>query len=218
MNLSKISSAFVFVSFVFAGCVTGDGSQKKPAVAKGSTASAAADASGVTLKKEKDIQGVWLAPGFNFSGHGALFVESTKYAGAVRNNEERERAQAIRGVQSEIIAAAQTTGLFSTVQAGSPAGKGSALRMSNTITKFEKGGGAARYFAGVYGAGQPHTRVHGEIHDGQKLVCVYEVERSGDSGIARMGGGFMGDDVIIATDIKDLAKDLAAFFVRASKK
>ena len=29
------------------------------------------------------------------------------------------------------------------------------LRLDNTITEFTKGGGAARYFVGLYGGGQP---------------------------------------------------------------
>ena len=43
----------------------------------------------------------------------------------------------------------------------------------------EKGGGAARYWAGLYGAGQPVVKVRGLVYDGDKLVFVSEARRSG---------------------------------------
>ena len=201
-------------AFFLTGCET---NSPKSGSAAAASASPVGDA-GVPLHKDKDIQGVWLAPGFKFTGYDALFVAPTEYAGVVRDNEIKERALTITGVQAAIVSAAQATGVFPKVVAGAPDSAGKNLSLTNTIIKFEKGGGAARYWAGLYGAGQPHVRVRGKMFDGVKLVCVYEVERSGEGGGARMFGGFKSDNSILSNDIRDLASDLAEFFKRTSLK
>ena len=91
------------------------------------------------------------------------------------------------------------------------------MKLANTIIEYEKGGGGARYFAGLYGAGQPVVKVRGQMFDGDTLVFVYEVKRSGDSGSARVFGGFRSDLGIQAEDIQDLAIDLADFIKRTAK-
>lgn len=209
-----ILAAALFV----AGCQTASESTNALAAAAEPALSGSSAAPNVKLHKDKDIQGVWLAPGFNFTGYDAMFVEPTEYAAVVRDNETKERAFAISGVQAAIVSAAQANRVFPKVVAGSLEGTGKNLRLKNTIIKFEKGGGAARYWAGLYGAGQPHVRVRGQMFDGDKLVCVYEVERSGEGGDARMFGGYMGDDSILSNDIRDLASDLADFFKRTAQK
>lgn len=216
-NIQIIRLISTFTAAVqIAGCATDSDSGSTSATKSTIVSGVGPDT--VKLKKDKDIQGVWLAPGFNFKGYDALFVEPTLYSGEVRNNEVHEREMAIRDVQSAIVSSLQATKLFPMVSAGSPTGTGKALRLSNTIIKFEKGGGGARYFAGLYGAGQPHVRVRGEVFDGNKLVCVYEVERSGEGAGARMWGVFKSDENILGNDIADLASDLADFFKRASTR
>ena len=89
---------------------------------------------------------------------------------------------------------------------------------SGASIEVPKGGGAARYFAGLYGAGQPVVKVRGQFFDGERLVCVYEIKRSGESGVARMWGGFMDDLGIQANDVRDLAVDLADFIKRTAAR
>jgi hypothetical protein len=218
-RLASLTGIILIGALFLSGCASSPKSetQMQSKAAPTGAVSSANDA-GVTLHKDKDIQGVWLAPGFNFTGYDALFVEPTEYAGIVRDNETKERQQAISGTQAAIVSAAQATIVFPKVTAGSPSAPGKNLVLKNTIIKFEKGGGAARYFAGLYGAGQPHIRVRGKMYDSEKLVCVFEVERSGEGGGARMFGGYMGDDSILSNDIRDLASDLAEFFKRTSQK
>jgi hypothetical protein len=225
LKMSLATGSAITAALFITGCASSSNSSNPTTGSASSTALAKTDGpqapalpANVTLHKDKDIQGVWLAPGFNFKGYEALFVEPTKYNAEVRNNETKEREATIRDVQLAIVSAAQAIGVFPIVTAGSPTTTGKALRLQNTIIKFEKGGGAARYWAGLYGAGQPHVRVHGEVFDADKLVCVYEVERSGEGGGARMFGGFMSDDNILGNDIRDLASDLADFFKRTSAK
>lgn len=175
---------------------------------------------GVLLRQDKDIQGVWVAEGFNFRGYDGLLIEDTLFKALERPNEEQMRAWAKTELQHDLLESISATGLFQKV-AGRPEelpATGKNLKMANTIIEYEKGGGGARYFAGVYGAGQPVIKVRGEIMDGDKLVCVYEARRSGESGGARMFGGFMSDENVQKNDIKDLALDLADLMKRRAGK
>src|SRR5262249_52343483 len=84
-------------------------------------------------------------------------------------------------------------------------------RLENTIVEFTKGGGAARYWVGLYGGGQPGPRVEGKVTDGGKVLFSEDLRRSGVSGGARMGGGYMKDEDIQIEDIRSLVLDLTDF-------
>ena len=174
---------------------------------------------GVALKKDKDIQGVWLSPDFSFKGYDSLYVAKTVFHAVERPNEVKMREWAMPQVQMQEIEVFRNTGLFKIVTADTnqvPVG-GRNLRLENTIIDYEKGGGAARYWAGIYGAGQPIIKIRGLMYDGDKLVFIYEARRSGDSGTSRMFGGFMGDDTVQQNDIHDLSVDLAGFIKRTAE-
>jgi len=173
---------------------------------------------GVTLRKDKDIQGVWLAPGFNFKGYDTLSIEETSFKAIERPNEVKERTAAIAAVRWQLVESITATKLFNTVTINplTPGTRG--LRLANTIIEYEKGGGAGRYFAGIYGAGMPVIKVRGEVFDGETLVCVYEIKRSGESAGAWMAGGFMSDLGVQASDVRDLALDLAEFMKRVAAR
>jgi len=172
---------------------------------------------GVVLHKDKDIQGIWIAPGFNFKGYDALYVGETVFKGIVRENEEKPRTAAITNVQELFIEQFSTNGLFPAVLRGTPGdAPGKNLRLVNTIIEYEKGGGGARYFIGMYGGGQPKIKVHGELFDGDKLVFVFEAKRSGEGADAHINGVFKSDISIQTHDIWDMARDLSACFTRNS--
>lgn len=173
---------------------------------------------GVTLHKDKDIQGVWLAPGFNFKGYDTLSIDATSFKAVERPNEVKERTAAIAAVRWQLVESIGATKLFGTVSINPLAPGAHGLRLANTIIEYEKGGGAGRYFAGIYGAGMPVIKVRGEVFDGEKLVCVYEIKRSGESAGAWMVGGFMSDLGVQASDVRDLATDLADFMKRVAAK
>jgi hypothetical protein len=90
--------------------------------------------------------------------------------------------------------------------------------MENTIVDYAKGGGAARYFAGLYGAGQPILKVHGKMTDGEKVVFDFEARRSGVSAGSRLTGAFMKDTDIQVEDIQSMSLDLADFVSAVSGK
>jgi hypothetical protein len=60
--------------------------------------------------------------------------------------------------------------------------------------------------------------VRGRVTDGDRQVFVFEARRSGDSGLARMFGGYRSDRAIQEEDIRDLAQDLADFVMRNGKR
>jgi len=175
---------------------------------------------GVTMHKDKDINGVWLAPGFTFKGYDSLFVAPPVFAAVERTNEVQMRAMAMQVLPEQLAQCIRTTGVFSVVTTYTNEVKADTklLRMENTIIEYEKGGGGARYFAGLYGGGQPVIKVRGRILDGENLMCVYEMRRSGESAGAHMFGGYKSDEAIQRNDIHDLASDFADFIKRTSAR
>jgi hypothetical protein len=173
---------------------------------------------GVKLHKDQNIQGVWLADGFNFKGYQTLYLTPIVFAAIERDNEVETRAMTMQALPEQFVADLRDTKLFATVTTKSEDVKSGAktLRLDNTIIEYSRGGGAARYFAGHLGGGQPVVKVRGQIFDGDKLVCVYEIKRSGVIHAGRIEGAALSDQEIQREDIRVLARDLAYFFQRTA--
>ncbi len=173
-------------------------------------------ADGIMYRDDPHLQKVWLADGFKFQGYQVVLVQETRTDVPNVNPDGVENLAWARGVlRDEIVTALRGKGLFPTVAVGTaeirPGTR--ALRLENTIVEYEKGGGGARFFAGLYGAGQPVIRVRGRVMDGDRLVFAFEARRSGDTGLSRMFGGYRSDKAIQEEDIRDLAVDLVDFMV-----
>jgi hypothetical protein len=174
----------------------------------------------IAYRNDQDLQRVWLAEGFVFRDYDALLVGETQTIAPNVNPDGLENLAWARGVlRDEVVVALRAKNLFATVAVNETDLKPGTrvLRLRSTIVEYAKGGGAARYFAGIYGAGQPVIRVRGRVTDGDRLVFAFEARRSGDSGLARMFGGYRSDKEIQQEDIRDLAQDLADFMVRNGK-
>jgi hypothetical protein len=173
---------------------------------------------GVKLHKDQNIQGVWLADGFDFKGYQTLYLTPIVFAATERDNEVDIRAMAMQVVPEQLVEQFRDTKLFTTVTTKSDEVKPGAktLKLDSTIIEYSKGGGAARYFAGAMGGGQPVIKVRGQIYDGDKLVCVYEIKRSGSTAEARFSRGTISSEDIQREDIRILARDLAYFFKRTA--
>ena len=106
------------------------------------------------------------------------------------------------------------TKLFDTVTTRSEdvKAKSKTLRLDNTIIEFSKGSGVGRHFGGPFAPAQPVIKVRGQIYDGDKLVCVYEIKRSGESFESRAYGEAISSEDIQRNDIRVLARDLGYFF------
>ena len=172
---------------------------------------------GVKLHRDLNIQGVWLADGFNFKGYKTLYLTPIVFAGVERDNEVDIRATAMQELPAELVTSLRDTKLFDTVTTRSEDAKAKSktLKLDNTIIEFSKGSGVGRHFGGPFGAGgQPVIKVRGQIYDGDKLVCVYEIKRSGESFESRAYGEVINSEDIQRNDIRVLAHDLGYFFQR----
>jgi len=164
--------------------------------------------------KEPHMDQCWVAEGFNFNGYDTLYIPPTASTAKLHNaEEERPHQLAKENLPIELERILRGRGLFQTIALRESDIKPGAkvLKMDNTILEYAKGGGAARYFAGLYGAGQPVLRVSGKMTDGDKTVFSYEARRSGVSAGARMSGAFMKDEDIQVQDIRSMSLDLADF-------
>jgi hypothetical protein len=178
------------------------------------TAPVAPAVDGITYRDDPNLQKVWLADGFRFQGYQVFLVQETRADVPNVNPDGVENLAWARGVlRDEIVTALRGKGLFPTVAVGMGETRPGTrtLRLENTIVEYEKGGGGARFFAGLYGAGQPVIRVRGRVMDGDRLVFAFEARRSGDTGLSRMFGGYRSDKAIQEEDIRDLAVDLVDF-------
>ena len=171
--------------------------------------------SGVALREEKDFGQVWLAPGFDFKGYTLLVAEPRAEVPKL-NPDGIQNLEWARGVlRTELAAALQERKLFTVVQNPAEVKPGGRLlRLDNTITEYEKGGGGARMFGFASSAGQPVIKVRGQLTADGRPLFVYEARRSGMSTSARMFGGYRGDKAIQEEDIKHLAKGLGDFIAK----
>ena len=182
-----------------------------------SSTAPAPSSDGIAYREDKDLQKVWLADGFAFQGYQTVYVLETRTDVPKVNPDGVENMKWASGfLRDEIVTALRAKGVFPVVVVNAAEIKPGTrvLRLENTIIEYEKGGGGARFFAGLYGAGQPVIRVRGRMLDGDRQVFIFEARRSGDTGTARMFGGYRSDKDIQQEDIRDLAVDLADFIVR----
>lgn len=171
----------------------------------------------IAYRDDPDLQRVWMADGLTFRVYDAIIVTETQSQAVSVNPDGQENLVWARALlREEIMKVFRTKNIFSAVATSEADLKPGArvLRLDNTIVEYEKGGGGARFFAGLYGAGQPVIRVRGRMTDGGRMIFAFEARRSGDSGLARMFGGYRSDKAIQEEDIRDLAQDLADFIIR----
>lgn len=164
----------------------------------------------------------WVASGFDFNGYDTLYIAPTLSTAKFPDKPEDAKVHdlAKENLVSELARMLNDRKIFAQVVTREsdikPGAK--ALKMENTITEFSKGGGGARYWAGLYGGGQPVLRVQGKMSEGDKTTFTFEARRSGTSGGARMGGAFMKDEDIQIEDVRSMVLDLTDFMAAVARK
>ena len=155
----------------------------------------------------------WVADGFTFTGYDTLFIAPIVCTAKLKEDEHDRLQFAGQQLPIKLIHFLQPKGIFpkivmdeSQIEPGARV-----LKFENTIIDYSKGSGAARYFAGLYGAGQPMIRVEGKLVEGDKPLFSYEARRSGTSFGARMGGASIGGEQIQAEDVHSMMLDLTDF-------
>ena len=107
MFKKHLFSSLTLCALVFlCGCQTGAESESKLA---------ASDASGVAYHKDKDLQKVWLADDFDFTGYNGLYIAPARFAAKERTNEVEIRTWAMSYLQQALTDAIRTSGVFNIV-------------------------------------------------------------------------------------------------------
>jgi hypothetical protein len=163
--------------------------------------------------KDPRLTRCWVAEGFNFKGYETLYLAPVLSTAKYHNDEEPAHQIAVENLQIELNRSLGARNLFANLVTGQADVKpgARALKLENTIVEFTKGGGAARYWVGLYGGGQPVLRVQGVMTDGDKTVFRFEARRSAVSGNARWNGFAMKDEDIQIEDVRDMVRDLTDF-------
>jgi len=170
--------------------------------------------------KSPHFEKIWVADSLDFNAYDTIYVAPTLSTAKINKDEQRPHDLARENLPIELARMFTNRKLFANVATRETDVKPGArlLKLENTIVEYAKGGGAARYFAGLYGAGQPVVRVQGRITDGEKTLFRFEARRSGVSAGARMGGGFMKDEDIQLEDIRSVVLDLTDFVEIIARK
>jgi hypothetical protein len=170
--------------------------------------------------KNPHLDKCWVADGFTFTGYDTLLIASIVCTAKLKDDEHDRLQFAGQQLPIKLIQFLQPKGLFTDIVMDESQIKPGArvLKFQNTIIDYSKGSGAARYFAGLYGAGQPMIRVEGKLLDGDKELFTYEARRSGTSFGARMGGASIGGEQIQAEDVHSMMLDLTDFMAAIAGK
>lgn len=164
----------------------------------------------------------WVASGFNFNGYDTIYIAPTlstaKYPDKPADKMVHDLAK--ENLVTEFARMLSARQIFANVVTRESDIKPGAkvLKLENTITEFSKGGGGARYFAGLYGAGQPVLRVEGKVTEGDKTMFNFEARRSGTSAGSRLAGAYLRDEDIQIGDIRSLVLDVTDFMAAVAKK
>lgn len=170
--------------------------------------------------KNPHLDKCWIADGINFNEYDTLLIAPVVCTAKIKDDEHDRLQLAGQQIPSKLAHFLAAKGMFSTIVMDESDIKPGArvLKFENTIIDYSKGSGAARYFAGLYGAGQPMIRVEGKLVEGDKPLFSYEARRSGTSFAARMGGASIGGDQIQSEDVHSMMLDLTDFLAAVAGK
>jgi len=164
---------------------------------------------------------VAIAPGFDIRTYKAVVVDTF----AVTDSEiqdEGDRSFAVKMthyLHVQLLRRLRESGLFQQVTSATDAAAkpadGPTLRLRGVVTRLGRGSQAARYFAGLYGAGRTRAQADMQLVDAAsgKVGLV-----TADRRVASYGWPFGGsDEEHLEESFNDLARDFARFLVRLSQ-
>jgi Domain of unknown function (DUF4410) len=170
--------------------------------------------------KDPHLEKCWIADGFDFNGFETLYIAPVLSTAKHQPDEEMPLQVAKENLPTELARMLGAKKIFANIVTNAadikPGTK--AVKLEQTITEYSKGGGAARFWVGMYGGGQPVLRVVGTMTDADKTVFTFQGRRSGTSGGARVGGAYMKDTDIQSEDIRSLVLDLTDFVAAITGK
>jgi Domain of unknown function (DUF4410) len=170
--------------------------------------------------RDKDAGLVGIGAGFDVRDYPAIVV--ALFPVTDRLEDEGDRAFAAKMAaffQTELVRRLRDGGLFQRVEAVKDSGdQGSTgervLRLEGAITRLGRGSQAARYFAGIYGAGRTRAQADMRLIEQRsgKVVLVTADRRVASIGL--FGGA---DEDHLRESFDDMARDLARFLARLSR-
>jgi len=171
--------------------------------------------------EDKDAGLVAVAPGLDLTKYNVVVVEKFSVSsGQIEDEGDRRFAEKVTTVlHQQLLRRLRESGLFQEViDASATEVKPSdvpTLRLRGAITRLGRGSQAARYFAGIYGAGRARAQADmhfAEVPSGRVVIAT--ADRRVSSGLQWFGGD---DEEILKESVDDMARDLAKFLVRLSK-
>lgn len=116
-------------------------------------------------------------------------------------------ADYVAALMQELVGELQQTRKFQNVHAGdgSSAPEQRLLRIAGTITEFDKGNRATRYFVG-FGAGRSKIRAHVTFTDAETGAVVFEDDVDGRVVMGPFGGDSKGATRGLAKEVAKVAK------------
>jgi uncharacterized protein DUF4410 len=202
--------ALLVVAIALAGCGATRSSADNPLSAGGLTPSI----------EDKEAGLVAVAPGFDVKRYATIGVALFPVTDKLEDEGDRRFAAKMAAfLRTELVRRLRESGLFKRVvevnAAGYQPGPGErALKLEGAITRLGRGSQAARYFAGLYGAGRARAQADIRFVEAAsgKVVLVTADRRVASIGL------FGGDDEgHLRESFDDMARDLSKFLVRLSK-
>src|SRR4051812_14852451 len=169
------SMSIVIAALVLAGCAST--SSNKTSESRFPTHYLATDGRTINIGQRSASEGgwsfrdphmdqCWIAADFNFTGYDTLYIAPTASTAILHGpQEDSPHELAKENLVIELQRKLRAKGIFTNIVTTEAELKPEArvLKWENTITEYAKGGGAARYWAGLFGGGQPELRVEGKM-------------------------------------------------------
>ena len=163
---------------------------------------------------------VAIAPGFDIRTYKAVVVEEFQVTDPEMKDEGdlRFNAKMMVYLHVQLVRRLRECGLFqqvnSTTDTQAKAADSSTLRLRGVVPRLGRGSQAARYFAGLYGAGRTRAQADLQLVDAASgKVGLVTADRRVAS-IGMFGGS---DEEHLEESFNDLARDFARFLVRLSQ-
>ena len=193
---------------VFAGCGATRSSPDAPMSAGGLTPTI----------EDKEAGLVGIASGFDLKAYRTVVVAPFPVTDKLEDEGDRQFAAKMAAFfQVELVRRLKDSGLFQRVVTANdykPVAGEKTLRLEGNITRLGRGSQAARYFAGIYGAGRARAQADMRFVEAPagRVVMV-----TADRRVASVGMFGGSDEGHLEESFDDMARDLAKFLQRLAR-
>ncbi len=174
----------------------------------------------VPTVEDQDVGLVGIAPDFDLKAYSVIGVALFPVTDRLDDEGDRRFAAEMASFfQTELVRRLRVSGLFPRVvnlteTAFTPAPGEKVLRLEGNITRLGRGSQAARYFAGIFGAGQTRAQADMRFVEGADGRAVMVVADRRIASIGLFGGA---DRDHLRESFDDMARDLAKFLQRLAR-